>query len=342
VVGKFCPLHRGHEFLVEHGIAACDELLIISYSKPEFNNCGREVREDWLNVRFPTLESLVIDDGYLRTLCKERGLPCRRIPHNDAPDDVHRKFVGWLCWTVLEKTVDVVLTSEDYGDGLAAALADYFSERSGSPACVNHVCLDKRRVAVPVSGTAIRSDPHGYRLSMSSQVYASYVGRVCILGGESTGKTTFTEALAKHLTTRWVAEFGRELWDIRNGNLTFPDMLKIAREQVEREKSAAAEADRWLICDTSPLTTLFYSLAMFGQAEAELYALAQRQYAFVFLCAPDFPFVQDGTRRDSEFRDRQHEWYVSELETRGIPYVVLLGSLQERLNMALDTLSRSP
>ena len=39
-------------------------------------------------------------------------------------------------------------------------------------------------------------------------------------------------------------------------------------------------------------------------AEADL-RLAARRYDALVLCRPDFPFVQDGTRRDGDFRDRQ-------------------------------------
>ena len=31
VVGKFCPLHRGHMHLIESAIAACDAVLVIGY-----------------------------------------------------------------------------------------------------------------------------------------------------------------------------------------------------------------------------------------------------------------------------------------------------------------------
>jgi HTH-type transcriptional regulator, transcriptional repressor of NAD biosynthesis genes len=44
---------------------------------------------------------------------------------------------------------------------------------------------------------------------------------------------------------------------------------------------------------------------MFGQAAADLVQLAQRRYDTMFLCSPDFPFVQDGTRRDAAFRMRR-------------------------------------
>ncbi|WP_163317363.1 AAA family ATPase, partial [Enterobacter hormaechei] len=82
-----------------------------------------------------------------------------------------------------------------------------------------------------------------------------FVRRICLLGGESTGKSTLSKALADVLDTAYVTEFGRDYWEEKNGVLTADDLLHIAREQVRREQQA--EANRYLICDTSPLTTLF-------------------------------------------------------------------------------------
>jgi len=161
-----------------------------------------------------------------------------------------------------------------------------------------------------------------------------------LLGGESTGKTTLAQALAKALNTQWVSEYGRELWDAKQGKLEFDDMLHIANTQIEREDHFATEANGWLICDTSPLTTLLYSHAMFDRAAPELIDLACRQYDRVLLCAPDFEFIQDGTRRDDAFRQYQHDWYERELTKRQIPFSVLEGSLEERLITGLSTLSQ--
>ncbi len=117
-----------------------------------------------------------------------------------------------------------------------------------------------------------------------------------------------------------VAEYGRELWEERAGQLAFADLLRIAEEQVAREQEAAGRAREWLVCDTTPLTTLFYSHVMFGCADPALEALAGRPYDVVVLCQPDFPFVQDGTRQDETFRARQHRWYEAELARRRIPF----------------------
>ncbi len=314
VVGKFCPLHRGHMLVIDAALAACDKVFVISYTKPDFDGCASAERRAWLGALYPQVTTLVLSEGASLTL-----------PHNDAPDADHRDFVGWVCTTILNVTVDAVFTSEDYGDGFAASLAAYFR------APVQHVCVDKARRAVPISGTAIRADPYAARAFLAPEVYASFVKRVAILGGESSGKTTLAQALAEKLGTVWVPEYGRERWVEQGGQLTFCDMLTIAQTQVARESALVQHARRWLLCDTTPLTTLSYSMAMFGRANPMLEALAERTYDTILLCAPDFPFIQDGTRRDTEFRARQHELYRNALEHKHIPYTVLAGPLDQRV-----------
>lgn len=334
VVGKFCPLHLGHELLIRRAGDACEELLVVSYTKPEFPGLEPERREGWLRAQFPQATVVVLDDARLAVLCAARGMPTRLLPHNDDDGDEHRHFMGWLCWTVLELPVDAVFTSEEYGPGFARVLARHYAMGA-----VKHVSVDPARSLVPVSGTQARRDPHAHGAFLSPLVRASFVRRVCVLGGESSGKTTLAAALAAHFGTGWVAEYGRELWESQDGVLAYDDLLKIGREQIKREAAAAGQARRWLFCDTSPLTTYFYCVEMFGRAEAELADLADHAYDLVVLCAPDFPFIQDGTRRDDTFRLRQHAWYQAELARRGIAYAGASGPVGDRVRQVAQLLA---
>jgi NadR type nicotinamide-nucleotide adenylyltransferase len=321
VVGKFSPLHLGHELLIQRAMAACEETLIISYSEPELPGCESYLREQWLRARFPQAVVLVLHNDQ------------HALPHNDADALVHRRLMGWACVHLLKREVDAVFTSEDYGDGFAAELSRYFGGRP-----VHHVMVDQARTLVPVSGTRIRSDPHAHRAFLSPEVYASFVQTVCFLGGESSGKSTMAEAMAARLETIWAAEYGRELWVAKDGHLVYEDMRHIGEVQQQRERQLRGQANRFLICDTSALTTLFYSREMFDRVDSALEDMAQLRYDHVFLCAPDFDFVQDGTRREAGFRQRQHDWYIAELQHRHIPYILLSGALPQRIAAVLEHL----
>lgn len=334
VVGKFSPLHLGHEWLIDSARAACDELLVLSYSVPEFERCGAAARERWLTNRFPDLRVLVLDDERLATLCDEQGVPRRPLPANDADDEVQRAFVGQLLLNVLRTPVDAVFTSESYGDGFAASLSRQFAAE------VTHVSGDPSRTQRPVSGTAVRADPVAWRAMVAPEVYADLVPRLCLLGGESSGKTTLAQALAQRLQTVWVSEYGRERWEALGRRVMTPDeLLHIAQVQVRREIDAAQVARGWLVCDTSPLTTLQYCLLDHGQAPEALHRLAHRPYDLVVLCDGDFRFVQDGTRRDDAFRVLQQARTIEALQQLGVPYLVVRGSVDERARQVLSQTS---
>lgn len=337
VVGKFSPLHRGHQHLLDAAQAQCLRLVVLSWSQPEFAHCEAARRERWLTTLYPEARVVVLDRSRLDALCAARGVAPRRLPTNDEPDDAQRDFVAWLLHDVMPTTIDAVFTSEAYGDGFAAHLGA--AQRAyGGPGVV-HVPVDPARRAVPVSGTAVRADVHGSRAMLDPRVYRDFVGRVAILGGESTGKSVLAETLAARLGTVHAAEYGRELWMARDGDLAPDDLTAIVARQSRREDELAFVAHRVLLCDTTPLTTLLYAQALFGVSPPALQASARRRYDLVLLCAPDVPFVQDGTRRDAAFRQWQHDWYLRELTARGIAYRLLSGAWDTRLATALDAVS---
>lgn len=331
VVGKFAPLHRGHFNVIEAAIATCDRVVVISYTAREFPGCDASAREGWLAAVFPSVVRLVVTTALLSELAGRGGLPTR-LPDDDAPDDIHRDFVARLCDSVLGVHIDAVFTSESYGAGLAAWLTRYQPGRKTGATAAAHVSVDPGRRQFPVSGTALRKEPRTYWDYLPGPAARSLVRRVVFLGGESTGKSTLARVLGERYETEHVAEYGRELWEARGGALLYEDLAHIAAEQVRREDAALDRARAYLFCDTSPLTTLFYSQHLFARVDPLLEELANRAYGLVFLCEADFPFVQDGTRSGVDFQTRQQTWYAQELERRGIAYYRLAGSLESRVS----------
>ena len=327
--------------MIARALALCDEVAIISYSRPELPGCEPERRTRWLAARFPETRRLVVTDTTLAIHRQE--WVHREIPANDADAAIHRRFVAFLCRCVIGAEIDAVFTSEDYGDGFAASLEREQREHNPEAPPVAHVCVDKARQIVPISATSIRADVHAHRRWLSPDVYASFVSRVCLVGGESSGKSTLAEQLAASLDTAHVAEYGRLLWEQKRGALEFDDMLHIAHCQIALEEATARRASEFLICDTSPLTTMLYSEHLFGRVDPALQQLATaRRYDLTVLCAPDFPFVQDGTRQDDAFRRYQHQWYLDHLARRGDPWILVHGSIDERVQALTGRLRSMP
>jgi len=179
-----------------------------------------------------------------------------------------------------------------------------------------------------------------------SEMNKARVRRVTLLGGESSGKTTLARALADTLHTAWVPEYGRQRWEELRETLSVDELVAVARRQIEWEDEAsrriASDAQgsdvMWLVCDTSPLTTLQYCLHDHGQAPPELLQMARRHYDAVVVCEADFDFVQDGCRRDDGFRVAQQAWTLARLAEMNVGCLRVNGPVPHRVEQVLQHL----
>lgn len=178
---------------------------------------------------------------------------------------------------------------------------------------------------------------------MSSAGTVPGVQRLAILGAESSGKSTLAAALAAHYGTLWVPEYLREFVEEQGRVPAESDQFFIARTQMEHEDAAAALAQRYLFCDTTPLMTAIYSRWYWQRVDAQLAQLERRhEYAFTLVTAPDCPWEADGLQRESEaVRQTIHEQVLQVLAQRGIGYLLVSGSLAERMQQAVDLLGQA-
>jgi HTH-type transcriptional regulator, transcriptional repressor of NAD biosynthesis genes len=305
VVGKFAPFHAGHQLLIETALQTASELTVLVWANPDYPEMPNEIRSSWIHELYPSARVLIGHDG----------------PHDDEPEFVQREYVA----TVLRREglyPDVVLTSETYGEGFAAHL--------GLP----HVLVDLARGTVPISGTAVRSDVHGHRSFLDPRVYKHFVERVVLLGAESTGKSTLVARLAAEFDTTFVAEYGREYYEERNGELVEADYLEIARRHRAFEDEAILHANRYMFVDTNAATTMLFSHLYNRTSAPELRALAHdcaTRYQHVIVCDDDIAFEQDGWRDTELWRTRMQGIILFDLAIRGIPYSIVSGSIDERV-----------
>ena len=169
----------------------------------------------------------------------------------------------------------------------------------------------------------------------------SAVNRVVILGAESSGKSILAEALAKHYQTVWVPEYLREFVETQKRVPRAEEQILIARTQVQREQALLPKASQWLFCDTGPMMTAIYSRHYFTEPDAALAELEQtHEYDFTIVTAPDFPWQADGLQRESAaVRERVHQQLLDLLDERDIPFLLVGGSVQSRVEQVQFALS---
>ncbi len=305
VLGKFLPPHLGHLYLVEFAHRFVDELTVVVGTLPGELIAG-ELRHRWMTELCPRARVVHLTDD------------------NPQEPSAHPEF--WTIWRqsllrALPAPPDLVFASEAYGERLAQELGARF------------VPVDPARAVMPVSGTAVRADPLGQWAYLPDCVKAHYAVRVCVMGPESTGKSTLVARLAAHYQTVGVPEYARTYLEQRAREPVAEDMSVIAMGQVASEDALARRANRVLICDTDPLTTRLWSELLFGACDPRVASL-ERSYPLTLVTDAEVPFVPDPVRYRPDDRRAFLASCVSALEQAGRPFVILRGDWAQRFDAA--------
>jgi NadR type nicotinamide-nucleotide adenylyltransferase len=345
VVGKFYPPHRGHQYLIEQAAGQCAAVTVLVMAA-----AGETVR---LGDRV----------AWLRAAC--RGLP--GVTVTGVPCDVPVDYRDPLIWTAQvavmqaalrqneHSRVDVVFSSEPYGTELAAWLG------------AEPVCVDSGQTAVPASGSQLRADLAGRWDDLIEPAQASLCARVVLAGAESTGTSTIAGLLAGHYRrrggawarTRCVAEAGRDYtlakWrqertaaaaagraepPLDELTWTPADFDAIAAEQTRRENDAAAAGSPLVVCDTDALATSVWERRYLGERargpQPWATALLPRHDVYLLTSHEGVPWHDDGLREgDLAIRAAMTGWFMTTLTAAGQSWVLLTGSIDERLNLAV-------
>jgi nicotinamide riboside kinase len=165
---------------------------------------------------------------------------------------------------------------------------------------------------------------------------------VAVIGAECSGKSALSAALADALGAALVPEQLRA-FVVQHGRAPGQaEQAGIMAAQGAAE-DAAAEAAALVVSDSGALTTAMYSRLYFGDDSLVAPAVARhRQAALVTLwCDIDLPWVADSGQRDgADFRIRGHDLLADLLAAHPIDVVLVSGTPQQRLQVALRAIAQ--
>lgn len=308
LLGKFMPLHAGHQLLIESARAMVDRLTILVCWLPDDPVPGA-LRLQWVRDLYPDCHVV----GHDAVVPQEPG---------DHPD-------FWTIWTDIVRTVhpdpvDRVFASEPYGAELAARVGARF------------VPVDINRTAIPVSGTAVRDDPAAAWRWLAEPVRAHYRRRIVLHGPESVGKSTLGTRLARHFDTVLMPEYGRTYCEAFGTALDADDLLRIFDGHVAMDAALRRHAGPLMVSDTDPLMTQAWAIMLLGTRLPQIDAWDDPADLYL-VPALDLPWRDDGTRLfGSDLARRQFmDAAIAELERRHLKWAWVEGEGDLRFQSAL-------
>ncbi|MFJ5765007.1 AAA family ATPase [Lysinibacillus sp. NPDC093210] len=316
-LGKFAPLHKGHQLMIETALQEVDELIVVIY-ETTVSPIPLHIRANWIRKLYPQVRVIEAWDG----------------PDGYSDDREHEiREEQYILGLLDGEQVTHFYSSEFYGEHMSLALGAVDRR------------VDEARELVPISATMVRSNPYKYRKFVSDIVYRDLITKVVFVGAMSTGKSTITEELARRYGTTFASEYGRDYWTEhqvdRRINLEAFD--EIAVGHIEREEQALLAANRYLFVDTNAITTYMFALDYHGRAPELLTRIAlenAQRYNLFFLCDDDIPYDDTWDRSGDQKRQIFHKQIIADLKERRIPYITLRGSLEERMHKVDEVLAK--
>ncbi|MGW4247791.1 AAA family ATPase [Nocardia sp. NPDC004722] len=333
LIGKFYPPHHGHHALIRHAAACCDEVTVLAM-KSAAETIALADRVAWLRAEHPEPTVHIA------------GIAC------DAPLDVTDDRV-WAAQVAAMRAglraagarppVDAVFCGDAYGPELARRF--------------DAVAVQVERT--PLSATAVRRDLTGRWHDLAPATRAGLATRVVVLGAESTGTTTIAAALAEHYAarggvwadTRWVPEYGREYTTIKWASQPdrgldeisweADDFDRVAAEQTQREEAAARSGSPLLVCDTDAFATSVWERRYLGPAARadQPWTAVPKRAVYLLTDHTGVPWHDDGLREgDLDVRAAMTDWFADELTRANHSWVMLTGTLDQRLELAIRTI----
>lgn len=314
VLGKFMPPHLGHQQLIYFAQSLVDRLCIVVGTMPGEPIPG-QLRFQWMRESFPN--AVIV---HLNQVMPQQP--------NEHPD-------FWKVWRealeeVLPFRPDLVFAGEAYGEPLAEVLGADFMP------------LDRKLTGPQISATAVRDGWRAHYPKILPAARPYFLKRICVLGAESTGKTTLCNDLATLYQTVMVTEYAR-IYLEHFGSQVREDMFEpIIKGRLALEQAMTSQATGFLFADTNSAASTIWYRRFFGAVPKHLQEIAASDHHDAYILTdPNIPFEEEPIRYFPEERQDFFEANLAWVKQTGKPYLVVEGNRETRLERARQWLEQT-
>ena len=326
IIGKFYPLHDGHIDMIESALKEMDKVhvLVCTNSTQTWGNLSAEDRTTavvyGMNYYFPELTS---------------KLEVHNFDDSDMPDSQESDNEVSKVWAKFLVTRFPDMTHFYGSEPYIKMMAEHENKE--------YVILNRNHN--PISGTKCRTELTKYFSFLSPYMKLKMVKRICIVGAESSGKSTLAYKLKERYSgiSTLIQESGRML--MSNQNLTknhFEDFALKQYSNIFLNDHNSYRPFQFIDTDVG-ITSLYCDeyLNLGFELEVLQRLRAKEKYDFYLVLAPNVQFVQDGMRihDDQKKRERFFKRVLDNVEKSGVPFKVIdQSSYDDRFNTATEVL----
>lgn len=295
LMGQFEPLHFGHLQDINQAVAKVDTLHIIITSS------------DDANPKFQA--NLTTKAKWLQVACQHFGFVQVHTTDSLGLGDVSASYDVDMTTLDINKAISALSDkSYDLTDGVVVFVQQGIAHCDDSAEGHQVVCLP----AYHQDMAKMKAKPWAYFYDIALPARSHYTQTVCIVGGESSGKTTLVHKLANHYGASVALEMGRFYTHTDLGGteigLGFDDYLPIAINHAHAINHAIKHATAPItLVDTDFATTQAFCEEYEGRTHPVVASLAQTyRMDFTIYLDNNVKWVADGMRRlgDGQSRSR--------------------------------------
>lgn len=164
---------------------------------------------------------------------------------------------------------------------------------------------------------------------------------VVITGPESTGKSKLSLALSQHYRAPLTPEIAREYLTYIDRDYTEEDLHEMARTQLSDQLKNIAIKEPLTLSDTDLLTYVIWWEVKYGKCPPEWISKWQENLPDLYLLMDiDLPWESDPLREHPNRRIELKERYIEKLDNIDIPYQLVSGDGEERIQKAVDAINQ--
>lgn len=308
-LGKFAPLHRGHQYVIEEALSRVDNLIVLIYARPELVDIPVTVRKEWIEDLCPEVSVEVAWTG--------------PIEHSEDNDDMQERHRTYIDERFPDTDFSHFFSSESYG----AHMSEFLDAKDCR--------IDPERKKVPVSSTEIREDLYNNRGYVSDRVYKDMIVKSCFVGVPLCVKGKTARCVAEYYNGLLVSEESSNISSVDNQN--FVELLDIHKEKEQRE---ILDAEKYLFSNMNAVSA-YVSMKIHekdipGSIE-ERAIKSKNEYDYMFLVDCSDRDVDAKIWNQTELNNFKRVYRMTKdfLEKYQIPYYKLTGSLEERRDEAV-------